>query len=89
MYRYYNYSQTLCIKLPNFKISYPDLMQFQYFGDTTDLRLKGGVWGWKEEQDRVKTGCLYGYLYGITFFQLFRLFLKIYVLGKPVMHVWE
>jgi hypothetical protein len=50
MYRYYNYSQTLCIRTLNSNMSYPDWMQFHYFLDVSDLRLKGGVWGWKEAQ---------------------------------------
>jgi hypothetical protein len=56
MYRYYNYSQTLCIKLLNFNISYPDLMQFHYFVDITDLRLKEGFGGERRPKDRVKAG---------------------------------
>jgi hypothetical protein len=41
MCSYYNYSQTLCIKLLNFNISYPDFMQFHYF---VEYPL---TWGWK------------------------------------------
>jgi hypothetical protein len=56
MYRYYNYSQTLCIKLLNFNLSYPYLMQFHYFVDITDLRLKEGFGGERRPKDRVKAG---------------------------------
>ncbi len=52
-------------------------MQFHYFVDTTDLRLKEGFGGERRPKDRVKTGCLYGYLYQLMFFQLFRFFLQI------------
>jgi hypothetical protein len=54
MYRYYNYSQTLCIKLLNFNISYLDLMRFHYFVDNIDLRLKDGFGGERRPKDRVK-----------------------------------
>jgi hypothetical protein len=64
-------------------------MQFHYFVDTTELRLKERIGGERRPKDRVKTGCLYGYLYGLMFFQLFHLFVKNYVFGKPVMHVRE
>jgi len=53
---HYNYSQTLCIELLNFNISYPDLMQFHYFVDNTDLRLKEGFGGETRPKDRVKAG---------------------------------
>jgi hypothetical protein len=53
MYRYYKYSQTLCIKLLNFN---PDLMQFHYFVEITDLRLKEGFGGDRRPKDRVKAG---------------------------------
>ncbi len=64
-------------------------MQFHYFVDTTDLRLKEGLGGERRPKYRVKTGCLYGHVYGLMFYQLFRLFVKNYVLGKRIMHVWE
>jgi hypothetical protein len=53
---YYNYSQTLCIELQNFNISYPDLMQFHYFVDNIDLRLKERFGGERRPKDRVKAG---------------------------------
>jgi hypothetical protein len=56
MYRYYNKSQNLCIKLLNFNISDPDLMQLHYFVDTNDLRLKEGFGDERRPKDRVKTG---------------------------------
>ncbi len=37
LYNYYNYSQTLCIKC----ISYPDLIKFPYFADTTERGDRG------------------------------------------------
>jgi hypothetical protein len=45
----------------------------------------------RRPKDRVKTGWLYGYLYRLMFFHLFRLFKKKRrkVLGKPDMHVPE
>jgi hypothetical protein len=59
MYRYYNYSRTLCIKcwllalpLSLFvfggiqRISYPDFIKFPYFANETER----GVWVWKEAQ---------------------------------------
>jgi hypothetical protein len=67
-------------------------MQFHYFVHTTNLKLKEGFGGESRTKDRVKTGCLYGYLYRLMFLELFPLFCKNYVLGKPVMHVmhvWE
>jgi hypothetical protein len=64
-------------------------MQFHYFVDITDLRLKEGFGGERRPKDRVNTGCLYGYVYGLMFYQLFHLFFKNYVLCKPIMHVRE
>jgi len=52
---HYNDCSTLCIKMLSFSISYPDLIKFPYFADTTER----GVWGeggGKEAQNRVKTG---------------------------------
>jgi len=89
MYQYYNYSQTLCIKLVNFNISYPDLMQFHYFLDTTDLRLKEGFGGERRPKDRVKTGAFMDIFMRSCFTNFFVCFFKIYVVGKPVMHVRE
>jgi hypothetical protein len=58
MCSYYNYSQTLCIKLLNFNISYPDFMQFHYFvvypltwGWKRGLGVKGGPKTWWRQGD--------------------------------------
>jgi glycopeptide antibiotics resistance protein len=64
-------------------------MLFHYVVDTTVLMFKEGFGGERRPKHTVKTWCLYGYLYGLMFFQLFPLFFLNYVLGKPVMHVWE
>jgi len=73
MYSYYNYSQSMCIKLQNFNVSYPDLMQF------ITLWIPF-IWHWKRGlglKGGLKTGCLYGYLYGLMFSNFFVCFIKI------------
>jgi hypothetical protein len=85
MYTYYNYSQSMCIKLQNFNVSYPDLMQFHYIMNTIHLTLKEGFGGERRPEDRVP---LWISVWAHVF-QLFRLFYKNYVLGKRVIHVWE
>jgi len=49
----------------SFNISYPDLINFLYFADASDLKLKEGLGlgGERKPKDRVKTGWLYGSLY--------------------------
>jgi len=82
MYSYYNYSQSLCIKLLNFN---PDLIQFHYFINIIHFTLKEGFGGERRPEDRVP----FWISVWAHVFQLFRLFYKNNVLGKPVMHVWE
>jgi hypothetical protein len=60
-------------------------MEFHYFVNIIHLTLKEGFGGERRPEDRVP---LWIYVWAHVL-QLFRLFLKNYVLGKPVMHVRE
>jgi hypothetical protein len=60
-------------------------MQFHYFVDTTDLRLKEGFGGERRPKDRVPFWIsLWAHV-----FPTFSVFFPNYVFPKPVMHVWE